>query len=163
MQEKKWYVLYTAPRAEKIVEKRLKGEGTEVFLPIYRSKRKWSDRVKMVELPLFNSYVFVHSTEYKLRTMTVVPGVVRVVYYVGKPAVVRDDEIESIKEFLKMTEHNQVISQGDIVQILGGAFQKVSGKVVRIEDKYAYLYIEVLNTIVMVTVETSLLEKIKDK
>lgn len=58
-----WYVLYTAPRAEKKVEERLRERGVECYLPLHRSPQVWSDRVKMVDKPLFISYVFVRSTE----------------------------------------------------------------------------------------------------
>ena len=53
-----WYVLYTAPRAEKQVRDRINALGVECWLPLHRAPRVWSDRVKIVELPLFNSYLF---------------------------------------------------------------------------------------------------------
>lgn len=55
----KWYVLYTAPRAEKQVENRIRGMGVICWLPLRKSPRAWSDRVKIVEMPLFPSYIFV--------------------------------------------------------------------------------------------------------
>jgi len=58
-----WYLLYTASRAEKQVEQRIKLEGVEVFLPMHLTPRKWSDRVKMVEVPLFSSYIFVRTID----------------------------------------------------------------------------------------------------
>lgn len=152
-----WYVLYTAPRAEKKVEKRLKGEGFEVFLPLYKSKRKWSDRIKEVELPLFSSYVFIRCLEHKLSGICAIPGIVRVVYYVGRPAIIRDSEIEAIHEFLSLADKNQVIEEGDIVRAIGTPIEKYSGMVVRINEKYSYLYIEALGATVYT--ETSKLEK----
>ena len=70
-----WYVLYTSARAEKQVEQRLKLAGIETYLPLHRSRRKWSDRVKVVEVPLFNSYVFVRCEEHKLRELLLIYGV----------------------------------------------------------------------------------------
>ena len=84
-----WYVLYTAPRAEKQVRDRIDALGVECWLPLHRAPRVWSDRVKIVELPLFNSYLFVRCTDPELRNLTRVYGVARIVYYNGKPAVVR--------------------------------------------------------------------------
>lgn len=160
MRPLKWYVLYTAPRAEKKVEKRLLDDGVEVFLPIYKAKRKWSDRVKIVELPLFSSYIFVHCTDIRLRSLTAFNGVVRVVYYNGRPAQVRDEEITAIYEFLEMAEGNKVITQGDMVTILSGPFVQRSGKVVKYSDKYSYLYIEEMGACIWV--ETMQIEKNKD-
>lgn len=82
-----WYVLYTAPRAEKQVRDRIDALGVECWLPLHRAPRVWSDRVKIVELPLFNSYLFVRCTDPELRNLTRVYGVARIVYYNGKPAV----------------------------------------------------------------------------
>ena len=52
-----WNVLYTAPRAEKQVKERIAALGVECFLPLHRTPRVWSDRVKIVEVPLFSSYI----------------------------------------------------------------------------------------------------------
>lgn len=141
----KWFVFYTASRAEKAVEKRLKDMGAEVFLPLHREKRKWSDRIKVVENPLFRSYIFVHCPESKLRTYVTAEGIVRTIYYCGKPAVVRDDEIAEIRKFLQLTDEQLIISEGDIVKILGGPFEKQVGKVTHIDKKYIYLTIESLD------------------
>ena len=84
-----WYVLYTAPRAEKQVRDRIDALGIECWLPLHRAPRVWSDRVKIVELPLFNSYLFVRCTDPELRNLTRVYGVARIVYYNGKPAARR--------------------------------------------------------------------------
>lgn len=78
-----WYVLYTAPRAEKQVRDRINALGVECWLPLHRAPRVWSDRVKIVELPLFNSYLFVRCTDPELRNLTRVYGVARIVYYNG--------------------------------------------------------------------------------
>lgn len=147
---KEWFVLYTASRAEKIAEKRLLEEnGVEVYLPLYMSKRKWSDRVKIVELPLFNSYIFVYCTEIKLRMLVGIPGIARIVYYDKKPAIVKNFEIDAIKEFVGIAKGCNIISEGDVVDILGGPFEKVSGKVLRLNDKIVTLSIDTLGTICM--------------
>ena len=109
----RWYVLYTASRAEKAVERRLTLMGAEVFLPLYREKRKWSDRVKTVEVPLYRSYVFIHCTRAQLSKFASVEGVACPVYYCGEPAVIRDSEIEEIHKFLIVVDQSRIISEGD--------------------------------------------------
>nr|WP_321521461.1 UpxY family transcription antiterminator [uncultured Macellibacteroides sp.] len=80
-----WYVLYTFPRAEKQVKERIDKEGVTCWLPLHRSPRVWSDRVKLVDVPLFNSYIFVYCTETVLRSLIRIYGVVRIVYTMVNP------------------------------------------------------------------------------
>jgi transcription antitermination factor NusG len=154
-----WFVLYTAARAEKRVEERLVQMGIETYLPIHRVKRRWSDRMKMVELPLFSSYIFVNTTDHKLRELLLIYGVSRIVYYLGRPAVVRDAEIDAIKEFLVLAENREIISNGDEVEILCGPFESRSGKVIEVGERFAKLYLEELGAKICV----SLLELNKKK
>ena len=139
-----WYVLYTAARAEKQVAQRISGEGIEAFLPLHRRKRKWSDRVKVIEEPLFRSYVFVKCHDHQLFNLRQIPGVAAIVLYDRRPAKVRDVEIDAIKEFLNYAENREIVSSGDKVQILCGSFEKREGKVLWADDKVASLFLEEL-------------------
>lgn len=144
-----WYVLYTAPRAEKKVADRLTATGITNWLPLHRSPRVWSDRVKMVDIPLFNSYVFVYCNEAELRRLLGLYGVVRIVYYDGRPAVVRQIEIDGIKEFLEKAACYE-LCVGEEVEILCGAMKHVSGKVKKIKKTHLVLFIEQLGATVCV-------------
>lgn len=144
-------MLYTSARAEKKVAERLKDIGVDVYLPLHKSKRKWSDRVKEVELPLFYSYVFVRIPEHKLRDLLQVYGVSRILFYLGRPAVVKDAEIDAIKEFLTIAENKKIISAGDRVQILVGAMENKKGEVLKVEDKLVTLYLEELGAKIYVS------------
>lgn len=139
-----WYVLYTAARAEKQVAQRISGEGIEAFLPLHRRKRKWSDRVKVIEEPLFRSYVFVKCADYQLYNLRQIPGVAAIVLYDRRPAKVRDVEIDAVKEFLNYAENREIVSSGDKVQILCGSFEKREGKVLWTDGKVASLFLEEL-------------------
>lgn len=136
-----WYVLYTSPRAEKQVNDKIAAKGIEVWLPLHRSPRVWSDRVKIVDIPLFNSYLFVKCKEHELRDLLKIYGVARIVYYDGKPAVIRQKEINAIKEFLEQAA-NHTLLVGDEVEILVGALKNVSGKVKKIKKNYLVIYLE---------------------
>lgn len=147
-----WYVLYTAPRAEKQVRDRINALGVECWLPLHRAPRVWSDRVKIVELPLFNSYLFVRCTDPELRNLTRVYGVARIVYYNGKPAVVRQKEIDAIQDFLdQASEH--ALCPGEEVEILCGAMKHVPGKVKKIKKNHLVLYLEQLGATVCVKLD----------
>ncbi len=147
-----WYALYTAPRAEKQVNDRIAGLGIDCWLPLHRCPRVWSDRVKIVDLPLYTSYIFVHCEETKLRELLRVYGVSRIVYYDGKPAIIRQKEIDAIREFLDMAAGKKLYV-GDEVEILCGALKNVSGKVRKIKKNYLVLFLEQMGATVCVNLE----------
>lgn len=97
---KHWYAIYTKPRWEKKVALRLKEAGYEAYCPLNKVRRKWSDRYKVIEEPLFSSYVFVRLPELNVNKVRLISGVINFVYWNGKPGVVRDEEIVSIRRFL---------------------------------------------------------------
>ncbi|MDR2389275.1 MAG: UpxY family transcription antiterminator [Tannerellaceae bacterium] len=144
-----WYVLYTSPRAEKQVRDRIRSADMECWLPLHHTPRIWSDRVKMVDVPLFHSYLFVRSSPEQLPSLLKVYGVVRIIYYNGKPAVVRPHEIEAIKDFLEQSAGHPLLL-GEEVEILTGAMKHISGKVRRIKKTYLVLYLEQLGATVCV-------------
>jgi transcription antitermination factor NusG len=99
-QEKKWYAVYTKPRWEKKVHKLFDEKGLENYCPLNKVRKKWSDRIKVVEEPLFKSYIFVKISEAEKTKVRMTNGVVNFVYWQGKPAVVKEKEINIIKKFL---------------------------------------------------------------
>ena len=103
---KNWYALYTKPRWEKKVFRLLTERGMEAYCPLNKVRKKWSDRIKLVEEPLFKSYVFVHTDETDKANVRLVDGVLNFVYWNGKPAIVREKEINDIRRFLN--EYNDV-------------------------------------------------------
>jgi len=146
-----WYALYTKPRAEKKVIERLQAMGMECYLPLHRGPRVWSDRVKIVDIPLFSSYIFVCCSEAELRSLLYVNGVLRIVYYCGKPAVIRSKEIQAIRFFLEQAA-NRELYVGEDVEILSGALKRISGKIQKIKKKFMVLFIEQIGATVSVDI-----------
>jgi len=144
-----WYALYTQPRAEKKVKERLQAIVEECYLPLHKAPCVWSDRIKIIDKPLFSSYIFVRCCEFELYSLLQVNGVVRIVYYCGKPAVIRPKEIAEIKSFLKKADHRELYV-GDEVEILSGPLKHVSGKVRKIKNKVISLTIEQIGATVSV-------------
>ncbi|RYU92906.1 UpxY family transcription antiterminator [Emticicia agri] len=105
---KKWFVIYTKPRQEKKVANELAKISIESYCPTKKVERQWSDRKKKVETPLFTSYCFVHIEEKDRNKVFQVPGVVRYVFWLKKPAIVRDEEIEEIKRWLNDYNHEYI-------------------------------------------------------
>lgn len=97
--QKNWYVLYTKPQSEKKVAALLSKKKIENFIPqvCVEAERLW--RQKLVYKPLFKSYVFVHVTEQEVNTLTHVEGVISLLHWLGKPAVINETEIQAIREF----------------------------------------------------------------
>ena len=122
-----WYVLYTRPKAEKRVADSLEKINIEVYCPMVTSVRQWSDRKKKVKIPLFHSYVFVRLKERDRPKVFEVPGVTRYLYWLGRPGIVKDEEIETVKDWLNGGKVQDVMienfSPGDRVVIKAGAFK----------------------------------------
>ena len=95
--QKKWFVFYTKSRQEKKTRDLLIRNGFEVYLPLQKVMRQWSDRKKKVEAPLFNSYIFVLEVEYKISMILQTPGVAWNIRFNSKPAVLRTQELETIE------------------------------------------------------------------
>lgn len=140
-----WFALYTAPRSEKKVEARLGEAGVEHFLPMLKVMRRWSDRVKVVEVPLFSSYIFVRCLMSELGCLNRIYGVVRIVYYNGRPAKVREEEIGRIRDFVKRADRCELVT-GDRVEVvcglLKGEERLVSGQILYVQRDYLVLYLE---------------------
>ena len=95
-----WFVLCVKTQQEKKVADILKRMNVEVYCPMVKETKVWSDRKKVVEIPLFKSYVFVKLEEKYRGIVFGAPGVIRYLFYLGKPAVVRDEEIWDIKKWI---------------------------------------------------------------
>lgn len=134
--KKRWLVVYTKPRWEKKVHLSLVKLGIEAYCPLNKVKRKWSDRTKIIEEPLFKSYVFVKVALAEMTEVRFVDGVLNYVYWNGKPAVVREEEIIEIKKFMSEYEDVQVVSielkPADAVVLNTGVIMGATGHVLKV-------------------------------
>lgn len=129
-----WYAVYTKPRWEKKVAESLIRKQVETYCPINRVTHQWSDRKKVIEEPLFKSYVFVRIPENMKTTVRETAGIVNFVYWLGKPACIPEHEIDLIKRFLHEYDNVEVesfpIHQNDMIQITAGPLMHQRGRVV---------------------------------
>lgn len=133
-----WFVLQTKPRNEIQVERILTHKGYECFLPTYRQKRQWSDRVVEVELPLFPMYVFCRFNLTALGKAVLTPGVNRVVGFGGRPVEVEVNEIEALQLLAQsnfLSEPWAYIPKGTLVQVKTGPLAGAHGIICSGEDK----------------------------
>jgi transcription elongation factor/antiterminator RfaH len=96
-----WYALYTRPRHEKQVRDDLSSRRIEAFLPTYKVRRRWSDRYKLVEEPLFKNYLFVNVDYDRRYYDALMPyGAVSFVMCDGKPALIPENEIDAVRRLV---------------------------------------------------------------
>lgn len=159
MEKKRWHAIYTRPRWEKKVHSLLKEKGFDSYCPINRVQRKWSDRIKTIEEPLFKSYVFVKISEAEKSSVRMVSGVVNFVYWLGKPALIRDREIENIKKFLseyKVLEVKPVsIAVNSKVKIDQGLFMDKEATVIKVMKKRVELRIDSIGYTLIASLDRS--------
>lgn len=96
----KWFVLYTKPQFEIKVTEALEKIGVKAYCPVYTQLKQYSDRKKKVIKPLLQSYVLVRIQDKDRDQVFAVPGVVRYVFWLGKPAIVREEEIKLMENNL---------------------------------------------------------------
>jgi transcription antitermination factor NusG len=159
-----WYVVYTKPRHEKKVADMLQDNGVEAYCPTKQQTKQWSDRKKVIEVPLFNSYLFVKLTESTRSAVFAVPGVVRYIYWCGKPAIVREQEIEEIKRWLNDFDHQDIevsyFKVDEKVKILSGSFINQEARIVRQQGNQLVLTLEGLGLVLRTKLSDTLLEKV---
>lgn len=134
-----WYAAYTSARHEKKVAAQMQGNNIRFFLPLYRSKRRWKDRRKELELPLFPGYVFVHiALKDRLRVLQI-PGVVQLVGFGGKPASLPDAEIDALSRALAggiCANPHPYLQVGRKVRVSDGPMAGMEGILVRRKEKF---------------------------
>ena len=146
-----WYVVVTKPRAELKVKNRLEKLSISVCCPTRVENRQWSDRVKKVVVPLLPSMVLVFLEDKDRELVFGVPGVVRFLFDLKKPAVVPKKEVDALNEIEKKGVHVvgvKTLKAGDIIDVprFGASPQK--GKVKHISGKKCWVILESLGFVV---------------
>lgn len=163
---KKWLVFYTKSRQEKKVRDILLRNGHEVFLPMQKVLRQWSDRKKWVEAPLFNSYIFVLTSEDKIVNVLQTPGIAWNIRHNDKPAILHPKELATIQRFLSSGLLVEVAplagaEVGDLVEIMGGPLKGLQGRIQRSQEGDRFtLSLESIGQSLLVTVQSEFLKLI---
>jgi transcription termination/antitermination protein NusG len=136
---KSWFVFYTKSRQEKKVRDLLQRRGYDVFLPLQKVMRQWSDRKKKVETPLFNSYIFVFESEDKIPFISQTPGIAWNIRHNEKPAILHPKELETIQRFLSSgllleSQSHQNLQAGDPVEVIDGPLKGMLGFLVKTSE-----------------------------
>ena len=153
---KKWFALYTRPRWEKKVSSVLEAKGVECWCPLKKTQKQWSDRKKIVEEPLFTSYVFVRIDDLEKSVVLMTDGIINFVYHIGKPAIIRDKEIDLIKKFLSEKEASisvqslQSLDENTRIKVNHGVFMDTTGTVMKGGKRKVYVKLESLDQVMIV-------------
>lgn len=157
-----WYAVHTRPRWEKKVASLLDIRGIIHYCPLNKVKRQWSDRRKTVLEPLFKGYVFVKVPENKKWEMLQVNGVVNYVHWLGKPARIREDEIDTIRKFLNEFSEVEVtdnlVRVNTPVRIRQGVLMNYKGIVLELQGNKALVRIESMGLMLSAVFEKRNLE-----
>lgn len=136
-----WYALYVHSRTEKKVFAYLQDMGIEAYLPLLTRMKRWSDRMKKVEEPLFKSYLFVRADEKNRYDILSVPGVTKFVSFERKAVRVPENQIIAIKKYCNdfVEDERQLeqeeLHEGQMVRIACGEMMGLIGRLAKINNK----------------------------
>jgi transcription antitermination factor NusG len=159
-----WHAVYTKPRWEKKVAALLEAKGIEYYCPLNKVVKQWSDRKKTVLEPLFKSYVFVQVAEEKKWDLLNVAGIINYVTWLGKPAKIKENEIETIRKFLKEFESVEVVD-GNLelnatVKVKQGVLMNYQGILLQLNGNRASVKIDSMGLQLITVIDKKNLEKV---
>jgi len=129
-----WYAVCTRHQHEKVAARVLAYKQLEVFLPLYKARRRWKDRFKEISLPLFPGYLFVRERQERWLPILTAPGVCHIVSCGERPAAIPSSEIEALRRIVESTlriEPHPFLKSGDWVRVKYGPIAGVEGILLR--------------------------------
>ena len=163
-----WYAVYTRSRAEKQLMVLLIEKGIEAYVPLHKVMRQWSDRKKLVEVPLIRSYCFVKVAPRDYQKVLNTPGAVRYVWFSGKPAEIPERQIDALKSITGSGIEVEVapgfFQPGVQVVVTSGPLTGITGEMVSVANRKKLLVrIDHLNHVMMLSISPGMLKKVTDK
>jgi transcription antitermination factor NusG len=155
---KKWFVIYTKSNHEIKVIEQLNKIGISCYCPTVETIRQYSDRKKKIVKPLMPSYVLVYIEEQKRNDVFSVFGVVRYLFWLGKPAIIREKEIKLMQRYLNGVYESVSLScftKGQVHKISNGIFSGRTGKIIETQKNKIKLELESLGMIVTLRLQAA--------
>lgn len=160
-----WYIYYTYPKVERILRDYFNKANFEVFLPLHKVKRQWSDRVKVLEVPLFTNYIFIKSDKHDIYNIIKHPKIIKYVAFGGCPAYLKEDELCLIKKITNNCHNIEIdptIRTGDMVKIKSGSLKGLTGILLEKKGSKRFgIRIYELNQTLSIEINIDLLEKVE--
>lgn len=165
--KKNWHAVYVSSRQEKKVTEAFQKKGIESYLPLLKTLRNWSDRKKLVELPLLPGYVFVQMQASEKDSVLQTKGVVSFLRCEGKIGIVRNEEIEGLKQLISLGYNLSVfrtekkLVKGDKIKINSGHLKNIEGFIIEEKgESFFDVYLESVEFNVRVKLPEELLIKL---
>jgi transcriptional antiterminator RfaH len=164
-EEYKWFPVCTYPRAEKSACKALINKGIEVYLPLHRQLKQWSDRKKWVEEPLIRSYLFVRIKEIEQTEVLMTKGISRFIFFSGKIASMPDRQIKELKMLMTSSVELEITAEGlqpgEKVIVKAGPLKGLSGEIISYRSqKLLVMRLNNLGYSIIINVATTLLNRV---
>ena len=161
----KWYAVYTNPRAEKQVYERFVENNIETYLPLKKTIRQWSDRKKVIEIPLLPSYIFVKISPKLFPLVYNISGVVRLVSFEGKPVAIPQKQIDVLRILIDSNTEIEITSENfaksDSVEVVSGALAGITGELIKIGTHNRFVVrIDILDKNLILKIPKNFLKKI---
>jgi transcription antitermination factor NusG len=159
-----WWALYTRHQHEKVVAQNLQNKGFDVFLPVYESVRRWKDRSKVLSLPLFPCYVFLHGGLNRRSLVVTTPGVHMILSSGERVALIPDNEINAIRLAVRgpaPVEPHPYLKCGERVRVTHGSLAGVQGILIRKKSQFRLvLSVQMLSQAVSVEINAADVEPV---
>lgn len=161
----KWYACYTKPRAEKATNLRLVQSGIDCYLPLQKTRRQWSDRIKWVYEPLFRSYIFVRVSASDFLKVLQTDGIVRFITFERKAVPIPEVQIEAIRMLLgqgiELEITSDKIKPGQSIEVQAGPLIGLRGELVEYRgNKKVLVRLGEIGQGILVTIGPEFLAKI---
>jgi len=151
--KKHWYVVYCRPNTEKKTAERLTQKGLKVYCPLKTEVRQWSDRKMKVQTPVLPSMILVKLRDKDRNLVFQAPNVVRYLFWLKKPAVVREEEVEELRKILSGDSSQvsvEAMTKGEAIKLKGFGFDDEEGILKYVTNSYYCVYLERLGFMVKV-------------
>lgn len=165
---KNWHAIYVKSRTEKKVTDALLKNNITTYFPILKTMRQWSDRKKMVEMPLLNGYVFVNINSQEKDKVLFTNGVVGFVKHCGEIAIIPETQLLQLKQLIELgyvidsSKMNQTLHKGDKIKITAGALKNIEGYILNNnEGKFIEVVLEAIGQSIKVKLPQELLMQIQ--
>ena len=167
MMDKQWIVVRSKPRSEKVAHNELVKKNIEAYLPLLKERRKWSDRKKWVEFPLFSSYLFaridIKDSIFVLQTQ----GVNTIVKFGKQIAIVQNSVIKAIRLAMEggyQLEPVEYFVEGNQVEVIAGPMKGVKGIVAKLKGQNRLiLKIDAIQQALSIQIESKFIKNLNSK
>jgi len=165
--DSRWFAIYTPYKREKLVCRQLQRKGITAYLPVQQLVRRYTRKIRKVELPLISCYVFVKITKGEYIRVLETEQVMGFVKFSGNLIAIPDVEMELMKRILgegiEVNAEKQIYQKGDVVEVISGNLVGTKGKLCSIQGKKQFLVdLEFLGYTLQINIDPSLLRKVND-